>query len=221
MKTGDIKIIDLVFVNVFLIKTADGYILIDSGFSIQRDMLEKALLEEGALPDKIKLVVITHGDLDHIGNCKLLQEKYHCRIAMHPDDVPMAVEGFRPKRTMKSFRAKFFTLIRKLRKSKFQIDTFTPDILLTEGTSLKEYGWDATVYHLPGHTKGSIGLLTPDGTFFPGDIFSNRKQPKTASYIENATQLKATEKRIKELPVKVLYPGHGKPFEMKDILQKL
>jgi len=217
MKTGEIKVIELLFVNVFLIKTEEGYILIDSGIPMAWKMLETALSEEGVVPGNLKLIIITHGDFDHIGNCKKLQEQYHCKIAIHQADVPMAVEGFMPKRKKKSFRAKFFSLLRR----HVQIETFTPDIILADGQALDEYGWDAKVIHIPGHTKGSIGLLTKDGTFLAGDIFTNRSKPDTATYIENAKELLASQLRIKALPIGTVYPGHGKPFDFALIKGRL
>jgi len=47
------------------------------------ETLENKLTTAGCLPGKLKLVIITHGDFDHTGNCAKLQQKYNCKIAMH------------------------------------------------------------------------------------------------------------------------------------------
>jgi hydroxyacylglutathione hydrolase len=39
------------------------------------------------------LIVITHGDFDHIGNAAYLRQKFGAKIAMHADDVGMAERG--------------------------------------------------------------------------------------------------------------------------------
>ena len=39
-------------------------------------------------------------------------------------------------------------------------EAFEPDALLEDEESLAEYGLDATILSLPGHTPGSIGVLT-------------------------------------------------------------
>src|SRR5271157_1801044 len=85
-----IKIIELEFVNAYLLKARDAFVLVDTGLPHQWAALESALASAGCLPGNLKLVVITHGDWDHIGNCKKLQEKYHAKIAMHPGDAVMA-----------------------------------------------------------------------------------------------------------------------------------
>jgi hydroxyacylglutathione hydrolase len=52
-------------------------------------------------------------------------------------------------------------------------DTFAPDELLEDGRSLSDFGLDATVLHLPGHTRGSIGILTRNGALFRGDLMDS------------------------------------------------
>ena len=65
---ANIKVINLGFVNAFLIRAKEGFLLIDTGFNNQWEKLEKELLDAGCLPDTLKLAIITHGDMDHTGN---------------------------------------------------------------------------------------------------------------------------------------------------------
>jgi hydroxyacylglutathione hydrolase len=221
MKKEDVKIIELTFVNAFLVKSSEDFILIDTGLGMFWQKLESELISAGCLPKKLKLVIITHGDQDHVGNCAVLQQKYGCKIAMHASDVLMAEKGVRLKRKVRTTKAKIFMFIRRLRRRKIPFDTFRPDIFLTDDQRLDEYGLQASVIHIPGHTKGSIGILTDEGSFFAGDIFVNRKQPDLATYIENSSELKSSYARLKKLSIKTVYPGHGKPFEMKEIMQNI
>jgi glyoxylase-like metal-dependent hydrolase (beta-lactamase superfamily II) len=221
MKIEDIRIIGMTFVNAFLIKVTDGFILIDTGLAMHWDRLNKELETAGCLPGNLKLVIITHGDFDHTGNCFKLREKYHCKIAMHEKDLPMVENGMRPKRKVKSFIAKVLMTLRKIMRKKFTFEFFKPDLFLTDGQRLTEYGLDASVIHLPGHTKGSIGILTDDGILFAGDLFTNRAKPDTATYIENSDELKNSLSRLKTMNITTVYPGHGDPFPMDKIRHKL
>ena len=115
----DIKIIEMTFVNAFLVKVEDGFILIDTGLANFWEQLESELVSAGCVPGKLKLVIITHGDLDHAGNCAKLQEKYKCRIAIHKDDAPMVESGVIVKRKIRTLTAKIFIFIRRLRRRKF------------------------------------------------------------------------------------------------------
>jgi len=221
MNNENITRIELTFVNAYLIKVSEGFILIDTGLAMHWEKLESQLLSVGCLPDKLKLVIITHGDLDHTGNCAKLQEKYRCKLAMHKDDSLMVENGLLPKRKTRSFYAMVFSLIRKLFRGKFTFDKFKPDIYLSDGQDLNEYGFNATVVHIPGHTKGSIGILTDDGNLFAGDTFTNRRKPEKANYIENHSELENSINRLKKMNIRMIYPGHGKPFKMEEIARKL
>ncbi len=203
MKMEDIKTIELTFVNAFLVKVKEGFILIDTGLGMHWEKLENELLKAGCLSDKLKLVIITHGDFDHTGNCARLQEKYKCKIAMHREDSLMVENALFLKRKVRTIGAKIFSLMRVFFRKKLTFNIFTPDIYLTEGQSLSEYGFNAIVVHIPGHTKGSIGILTDDGNLFAGDTFTNNRKPGKANYIENSMELEKSILRLKNMNIKM------------------
>ncbi|MGA2508381.1 MAG: MBL fold metallo-hydrolase [Chitinispirillaceae bacterium] len=216
----DIKVISLDFVNAFLVKARDGYVLIDTGLPDQGDRLEKELLAAGCLPGMLKLILITHGDWDHTGNAVRLREKYKARIAMHGGDVNQVENGVFLKRKVRPLLYRvFFTirmLRRKLQKDKISFPRFKPDILLSDGQRLEEYCLPAKVIHIPGHTPGSIGVITDRGDLFAGDTFVNNKKPDDARIIENPGQLKTSIDKLIKINITTVYPGHGKPFLMDE-----
>ena len=204
------QIIDLGFVNAFLVRAGEGYILIDSGMADQWDKLESILLKTGCLPDRLKLVIATHGDVDHTGNCAELQQKYGARIAMHAGDAEMVKSGVGHKRHANNLMAKLFLWLGS--RMRMDVRCFQPDLLLEDGQSLAEYGWAAKVLHTPGHTPGSIAILCEDGQLFAGDTLSNRSKPGSAPLIENDQELQASLALLKQTNARIVYPGHGKPF---------
>jgi hydroxyacylglutathione hydrolase len=207
-----VQVIDLGFVNAFLVSAGDGYVLIDSGIGQQWSRLEADLRQAGCLPDRLKLVLVTHGDFDHTGNCAKLQRQYHAKIAMHPADAAMVKTGVSPARSGRGPIASLMMGVGKLLGGASRFDTFEPDILLAHGQSLAEYGLAAQVFHTPGHTKGAIALLTEQGQLFPGDTVSNRGTPAAAPFVDDFDQLRASLAALKEMKAKTVYPGHGKPF---------
>ena len=207
-----IKIIELDFVKAFLVKAKDGFVLIDTGMPYHWERLEAELIATGCLPSKLKLVIITHGDRDHIGNCAKLQEKYKAKIAMHEADAFIAEDGVFLKRKVRTLAGRILILLSKLRRQKITLQKFKPDILLKDGQDLEEYEFRAKIIHLPGHTKGSIGILTEEGDLFAGDTFVNSKKPDIAIFIDNFQELKNSVEKLKKLSIKKIYPGHGKPF---------
>ena len=217
MNKGDIITIELTFVNAFLVRVKEGYVLIDSGLGMHWTKLENELISYGCLPDKLKLVIITHGDFDHAGTCAKLQEKYKIKVAIHKDDSLMVENGLSLKRKARTMSSRILSLILRLFRGKFAFDRFKPDVYLTDGQNLEVYGFKAKVIHIPGHTKGSVGILTDDGDLFAGDTFINKRKPEIANYIENQSELEKSIARLKMMNIRKVYPGHGKPFHMEEI----
>ncbi|MBD3190206.1 MAG: MBL fold metallo-hydrolase [Candidatus Heimdallarchaeota archaeon] len=211
------KIITHRKVNCYLIKINGKYLLIDSGYSNQRKKIEKELDEAGCEPGNLKLILLTHGDFDHSGNCTYFRDKYGAKIAIHENDAGMVKYGDmfwnRTVNPIMKIIAKIavFILRMNLKKS----DRFKADIFLEEGQDFSEYGFDAKVIHLPGHSKGSIGFLTKNGDLFCGDLLINRKKPKKNSLVDVQEKYNASIKRLKKLNIKTIYPGHGQPFTIE------
>ena len=200
-------------VNCYLIETEVGYILIDTGCSNKRIDLEKELESVGCKPGNLKLIVLTHGDFDHTGNAAYLREKFGAKIAMHYDDSGMAERG-----DMFWNRKKPFILIRMIAPILFRFgkkERFKPDLYIEDGYDLSDYGLDAKVLHIPGHSKGSIGVLTADGDLFCGDLLENKDKPVLNSIMDELAAANASVEKLKKLRIKTVYPGHGEPFLME------
>jgi len=215
--TESIRTLTFRWVNAYLVKTDAGFILIDTAMSSNRAKIERELRAAGCGSGDLQLIVITHGDPDHSGNASYLRAEYGAKIAMHKAEAA-AVEwgnmflsrGRLPPlgRMMKPLMSLF-----RLRKR----DRFTPDLFLGDGDRLTEYGLDATILHVPGHSAGSIAVLTDDGSFFSGDFLENRTRPSVATIVDDAEALKASFKRARVLNIQTVYPGHGKAFALDEI----
>jgi hydroxyacylglutathione hydrolase len=92
---------------------------------------------------------------------------------------------------------------------------FKPDLYLEDGDDFAEYGFEARVVHIPGHSRGSIGVLTAEGEFFGGDLVVRNNGPKRNKIIDDVEAAEASIKKLKSLGIKTVYPGHGKPFPME------
>ena len=97
-------------------------------------------------------------------------------------------------------------------------DRFVPDIILENNQILVEYGLTAKIITLPGHSKGSVGVLTEDGHFFCGDILENLEKPEQTSLVSDKEAMEQSMEKIETLEFKYVYPGHGKPFEKQSTL---
>ena len=94
-------------------------------------------------------------------------------------------------------------------------ERFRPDLCLDDGSDLSEYGFDAKVLAIPGHSRGSIGILTAGGDLFCGDLLDNTGKPALNSIMDDLSAANASVEKLKSLRINTIYPGHGKPFPME------
>ncbi|TRO46325.1 MBL fold metallo-hydrolase [Candidatus Bathyarchaeota archaeon] len=205
-------------VNCYLLRTASGFVLIDAGMAKRRGQLEAGLREAGCGPGDLKLVVLTHGHLDHVGNAAYLKERYGARVAMHAGDYGMVESG---DMFVDSKGGALVGLVRFLMKALGLSDyeRFTPDVYLEDGMDLSPYGLEATVVHFPGHSRGSIGVLTAWGDLFCGDLLVNNKKPERNTLIDDKAEYDASIERLRAYRVETVYPGHGAPFKMEQFME--
>jgi hydroxyacylglutathione hydrolase len=183
-------------VNCYLLRTVAGFVLIDTGGSNARKMLLAELERSGCSPGALNLVVLTHGDFDHIGSAAHLRTATGAAIAMGRDDAAMAERG-----DMFANRKRPSAVIRILVPiiTGFSAaQRFTPDILLD----------------VPGHSAGSIGVLTAAGDLFCGDLLENTKAPALNSLMDDPAAAQASIAKLATRKVTTVYPGHGRPFAM-------
>jgi len=201
----------------YLVEADVGFVLIDTGSRNKRADLVRELGSAGCMPGNLNLIVLTHGDFDHTGNCAFLREKFGVRAAMHFGDSGMAERG-----DMFYNRESVNALIRTVAPILFRYgkaDRFKPDLFLEEGDNLSEYGLDARVLHLPGHSRGSIGILIASGDLFCGDLLENASGPGLGSIMDDLAAAKASVEKLKGLEIHTVYPGHGKPFAWAQFLR--
>jgi glyoxylase-like metal-dependent hydrolase (beta-lactamase superfamily II) len=215
--TESIQTLTFRWVNAYVVKGNAGFVLINTGMSSNRVTLEREFRAAGCGPGDLRLIVITHGDPDHSGNAAYLRAKYGAKIAMHKAEAAGVERGnmFLSRGRLPPLRRMMKPLMRLFRLRKR--DRFTPDLFLEDGDRLTGYGLDATILHVPGHSAGSIAVLTDEGTFFSGDFLENRTRPSVATLVDDAEALEASFKRVKKLNIRIVYPGHGKPFSMDEI----
>ena len=200
-------------VNCYLIKTDAGYVLIDTGSSNSRQELVKELESAGCQRGHLSLIVLTHGDFDHTGNAAYLRHAFGGNIAMHREDSGMVERG-----DMFFNRHKPNVIIRMLISvfSRFaRSELFAPDLLVQDGDDFSGYGFDARVISIPGHSKGSIGILTAGASLFCGDLLENRVKPVLNSLTDDLAAAKASIQKLGTMGIGVVYPGHGRPFPMR------
>lgn len=213
-----IRFIRLRGVNCYLVAATAGFVLINTGSPEKRSDLEAELGSAGCRAGDLRLILLTHGDYDHAGNAAYLRNKFHTKIAMHPDDsgrVQRADWSWNLKPKPDKFGLLFRLVAIFIRPGEFH--TFEPDILVGEQQSLTSYGLEATVIHLPGHSRGSIGILTAEKDLFCGDLMDSMGKPSLEFFIDDMVAARASLNRLRDLGADRIHPGHGKPFRLNQV----
>ena len=140
----------------------------------------------------LKLIVTTHGHWDHTGDNAAVAEHTGAEIAAHPLDWLRLTQ---PDPLW----------------APFEIPPCVPAVELTEGGEVRFGSIRLRVLHTPGHTEGSVCLLSDDEAFlFSGDTLFAGGWGRVDLPGGDAEQMAASLARLTTLPdgTKVL-PGHG------------
>ncbi len=210
----EIKQIKLNLVNVYLLIDGENSILIDAGNSNERNQILEAIAGH-----KPQLLILTHGHLDHIGSALRVVEYLHIPTAMASEDIELITNPSSRQLYGHTTLGKMLAKSARSNSKNIKNDVFVPDIILHDGDSLEQYGIQAKIVALPGHTKGSIGIVFADN-LIAGDAFFNVLKPTVARIYEDRQAMEDSVQKIKDLGIKMIYPGHGKPFKLQDLKEK-
>jgi glyoxylase-like metal-dependent hydrolase (beta-lactamase superfamily II) len=131
---------------------------------------------------------------------------------MHSDDSGMAKNG-----DMYWNRKKSNIIVKKMAPVLFRFGKsrrFSPDFYIEDGFDFSGYGFEAHAVCLPGHSRGSIGILTSGSDLFCGDLFTNIKKPELNSIMDDLESANLSVEKLRQLKINTVYPGHGQPFRM-------
>jgi hydroxyacylglutathione hydrolase len=203
-------------VNCYLIRTGDRCILIDTGLASRRAEVEKELESQGCEPGSLKLILITHGDYDHSGNASYLRNKFGASIAMHPAESAAVENGdmLLSRNRMAFWKRILAKVVIPFIMHLGTFERFKPDLYLKDGNDISGYGLNGKIWHIPGHSRGSIGILTDEGDLFCGDLLVGGEKPALNSLIDDPAEANASIEKLAGLKINTVYPGHGRPFPM-------
>ena len=214
-------------INTCYIVKDKGAVLIDGAWPGAAKSFKKLLSASHMDPEEIRLIILTHGDFDHVGGAKEIQELTAAKIAMHQHDSVNLEQGiFHWPDGVTAWGKLSRTLMMPFVKMKGKFPPAKVDILLeNEGLSLKDYGIPGQVVYTPGHTYGSISVVLESGDAFVGCLAHNRApfvfRPKLPIYAKDLELLKESWVKLINLGVKTIYPGHGNPFPVDMITKYL
>lgn len=207
--------------NMYIIKNGSNFMLIDTGngMTFNKSINAMKKLEDFSI-NNIKKIIQTHSHVDHIlGLYKFLK-----KISPKPEVIASEIEAeYIEKADKKIILPIGENMVRAMVSSVSKIlsgvgiHPVDVDVKLNDGDHVKFGDLDLTTLLTPGHTPGGICLYEEDAKIlFSGDtVFSKGSFGRVDFPGGSGSQLVSSLKRLSEIDVEILLPGHMNPV-LKD-----
>ena len=181
--------------HVYLIKGDTKNVLIDTGVAGKFPVLKHRFTELDMRVKDVNLIILTHEHYDHIGATAFFHRTAvvaaHCLAA---NKLELQDE---------------FVTFRKYKDQPSK--PFRVDIWLEDGSIIDLGNYELQVIHTPGHTSGCICLYEPRaGLLFTGDTVFAGGTLSEIAVGGNVSDYVNSVRRLSNLKIKQLYPGHGR-----------
>ena len=209
----------------YIIESA-GTIMIDGGPPNKKDEFVKQLNNLNIDPKSIQLIVLTHGDFDHIGSAMDFKAITGAKVAIHRNDKINLENGVMNWAPGVTAWGKVSRFLFKPVLAGTTIPAFKPDIILNdEDFPLNDFGIEGQIVFTPGHSPGHVSVLLENGDCFAGCMAHNirlfTRKPDFPIYAFDIEQLKNSWKKLLKFGADTIYPGHGNPFSADIIKNKV
>jgi glyoxylase-like metal-dependent hydrolase (beta-lactamase superfamily II) len=220
--------------NVYVIEEEGGGLaLFDAGIGTRegRDALLAGFRALGRGLGEVRRIFVSHGHIDHYGYARAAQEESGAPVYAHARDHDKLTGRDRTAQRLAQY-ADYLDRLGAPREALAHVRLHWQDALrmarpiehvepLGEGTGLRFARFSAEVLHLPGHTPGLVCLWVPEhGVLFSDDHLLERVSPNPLLDLEGQrepthralVEYVRSAQRARELPARLVAPGHGEPF---------
>lgn len=193
--------------NLVLVWDDDTAVLPDTGLPGQLMLIQAEMEKAGVAFDRLKLVVITHQDTDHIGNIADLQNASgNLKVLSHMDEKPyIELE----KKPIKWTQERYLQTCAQIGGGP------KIDHALADGEELEACG-GIRVIHTPGHTPGHICLyLKKYKTLVTGDamnLVNGQLVGPSPQYTYNMAMAIDSLNKLKQFDIQTVICYHGGVF---------
>jgi hydroxyacylglutathione hydrolase len=204
--------------NAVLILNGENSILIDTGVKGNMHQFDLFFRQNKIKPHDIKLIILTHTHYDHTGNLSELKKLTGAKVLVHRNEFENLRQGFIGIPPGQRLYTKFITWLGKIFVPRFASpEPFVAELINENQFDLSEYGIDGKVISTPGHSTGSQSVIIGN-TIICGDVFLNLIYGAIfPHFAENPHLLLMTWKKVIDMGIKEIYPGHGKILKVEKV----
>lgn len=209
----------------YLVEEGGRLTLIDAGGARHWGLFLETLGSIGRRLEDLEAIVLTHAHSDHTGFAERARTEAHAGVHVHRADAGPATTGKTAQaeagygRYLLKLEA-YKTLFTLGRAGALKIVPIEVVSSFEDGQTIDVPGRPRTV-HMPGHTKGSCGILLEDRrALVTGDClvtrnpFTGRVGPQImpAGLNEDSAGALRSLDALVGVPADILLPGHGDPW---------
>ncbi len=189
----------------YIVSTNDGLVMVDSGSPGSTAELREGMLQAGLDPAGLRLAFATHLHFDHVGEMAWWHETYGMPVAAHRLDAG-PIESGDPIKTAAE-------LDYTPHHASFMPCPLAHHLAGGETFTVGERTF--SIFHIPGHTPGSIGIRTGD-ILFTGDVLF---EDGGVGWIDvhwgsNPEDYHDSLQSLRAYIGLTLCPGHGAPYTL-------
>lgn len=199
-------------VNVYFLPFGeDECVVFDPGADVQAILREIRAIK--LIP---RLVVLTHGHLDHSAGIPALMAAFVSQGLSVPLAIHAADACYLGTRAEETNRRVFADIHAQQYFDRFFVPLPEPDIVLEDGNCLP--GTDIKVIHTPGHSRGSCCFYRESsGELISGDTLFQAGIGRTDAFDADEIDLRVSiRERLFVLPDETeVFPGHGESTSIR------
>ena len=191
---------------VYLIDTGAGYIMIDSGCSLDNEKIEENIKNDGFILEDVKIILLTHYHADHACGAAWFHQRTGCRVYASTIEAPYIAIGDDKATSLAGARGK-----------SYPEDFIYPPCEcvegLEDGDKISLGNVTINAFTVPGHSRSDMvfyGTIGKKKCLFSGDaIFAGGEILLQSLYDVSILPYFNGIKAIAKLEVDALFPGHG------------
>jgi hydroxyacylglutathione hydrolase len=169
------------------------------------EVFEKARVD----PKSVKLIILTHGHMDHVGTIAYAKQVTGGDVLCHQSYAQDLDSGDIEPATARNLTGRLLNFMTGLSGTKFE--GVKPDIVVTDEFDLSEYGIAGKIIHTPGHSPSSLSIILDNGEALVGDIV-REEEPGVIGlgmFYEDEQALLGSLEKIAAYEPSIIYLSHG------------
>jgi hydroxyacylglutathione hydrolase len=215
--------------NGFFVKDR-GIIAVDCGSELGRNHFLQVCKENGISPEDVKLLIASHGHVDHFVNLDEMRAVTGAPLMCHRNAAQALREAEYPDVRPRNAVGHFIWDNRDPSEQPVPVlYPMEPDLVVEGTVDLAPWGISGRLVETPGHSDSCMSLVLDSGDAIVGDLVVEdpRDGSPTLAYFCCSDDLEAVNRQVFASVAFLLdnadifYSGHGGPFTRIDVVEAL